>query len=569
MSANPRSDGTQLSRTATTAERQSLDNFDAFTAANDERTSTATTAVATGRSSDSAAVLGDGSGEGEGGGREGSMNSGLSVSGTHDRAADANLVQTGPEGGEDSPGETLITVGAGSDSRSDLNMLVPADEPTETTEAETDSGTVETRSGVVIEIGGDTGGGGDLRTGGASGDTDSPLETASGIRLDFDDSENSGANRSPGTSNDRGEDRSGADAPPAQSLDVFDAVTAIPSPVQPIDGPSNIPGRDSLLPDRAEGESGPGSLAPESTSSDAFADQFGLDLKQDGSPKGFSGDQRLEIPEIPTAGGLPERESLGPVDVGIDFANLGGSSSLDGRTNDAFDGASQGAPATGPADPTDMISTGNGQKGSPYTTNADSDMSAAEAEVDAAIKGMQEGTKSNPYISIQLGLEGSLVDVPADDAGAPASDPPAADTKSNAERNKEQWNHVGEDVPQGGHADGDSLVDKAGEQTWLESLKSLWEDQAEGDLIGPSEGGLGSQPTGAIGQSILIGLGGQRGGDVDPQDDTEPATSGEMINDPYESVIDPGPDGFAANPDIDSSVLGGPLDAVAPYLADE
>lgn len=70
-----------------------------------------------------------------------------------------------------------------------------------------------------------------------------------------------------------------------------------------------------------------------------------------------------------------------------------------------------------------MISSGKGSVGSPYTTNADSDMSEAESAVDAAIRGMLEGTKPNPYITIQEEIVGSVVDVPAADATTDAEAP--------------------------------------------------------------------------------------------------------------------------------------------------
>ena len=308
-------------------------------------------------------------------------------------------------------------------------------------------------------------------------------------------------------------------------------------------------------------------------------DQFGLNLQQGGGSSGFYGDRSLELPEVPRSGDLASLRQ-NDIDVGIDFANLGGASSLDGRTHDAFDGVQSGNSAVSPADPGAM--TGDG-KSSPFTTTAPSwsdfgKTAKAERAVDDAIAGMQAGTVHNPYVTIQEENVGSVVDVPAEDAAAAPDDvgegaEPAAEAPlPPVQQTKQQWKFVGENVPAGGHTDG-GLPATTGTTTIIDAWTNLFKDDLPPDHPDYAGGGGASSPGSktddSITQSLLINLGGQRGGDVDPRGDGDVETSGEQLFDPKDSVIDPGPDSFASTFEADRSMLGGPMDHVQPELMDE
>ncbi len=556
MAANSRQNIPSAARTETTADRATLDTFTAVAAGRAEKE----THEDANAGSEAPAVVSDGSdtpGSVPGDQQDEATNSGgsgLTLGSTHDPGSAANLIQADSSGGEIGSSTPPITVGAGSDSRSDANMLVPAEEPAEHADA-------------------DTAAPGDVAPDDASVRAENGADSGSGSLDVF----------APVASSNLPSEFRNAPAAAIQDGTGGTPIAAVASgpPVEqaPVDGPSLIPGTASLIGgDAMRGDGGQGSLAPDVTPGRLTGDQFGLDLGQ--GALGTTRDSAFDLSQLGLQSRGDDLDSYS-AHLGTDAGQridsdfhpdaLGQQGGVDGRLEPGMGGLDGlgSSTATGPADPSDMIRSGTGGKGSLLTTNADSRMSAAEAEVDELIAGMQAGTRHNPYVLIQEEIVGSVVDVPAADAEPQAVEQTEGDTKSNAEIKKEQWNHVGEDVPSGGHSDG-GLLSTTGETTWLESWKALFKDQAEGELISPSEGGLGSLPAASIVRSLQIGLGGQRGGDVDPFDDPQASPSGgDQIFDPYDSVIDPGPDGFATNPDIDSSILGGPLDAVAPRLADE
>jgi hypothetical protein len=361
-----------------------------------------------------------------------------------------------------------------------------------------------------------------------------------------------------------------------ESLDVFNAeLLAVPS-AGTVAAPGGVPGAELLPPDRAAGESLPGTLQQELSPGDPRTDQFGLNLQQGAAQTGFYGDRTLALPDAPAAADM-SKDSINRIDVGIDFSNLGSGGSIDGRTPDAFDGMGQGNAATGPADPGGMVSDGGGSK---FTTSAPAwyefnKTSKAESAVDAQIAGMAEGTKHNPYVAIQEGIVGSVVDVPVADTAeaAEATAPAAEEPLPPVQQTKQQWKFVGEDVPAGGHTDG-GLPATTGTTTILEAWTNLFKDDLPPDHPDYAGGGGGASPPGSktgdsITQSLLINLGGQRGGDVDPRGDGDVETGGAQLFDPKDSVVDPGPDSFASTFEADRSMLGGPMDHVQPELADE
>jgi hypothetical protein len=256
-----------------------------------------------------------------------------------------------------------------------------------------------------------------------------------------------------------------------EAMDVFHVTEAQVPGSGAVPGPDRIPGIDSLAPDRAAGESLPGTMQPGLQPGSHTDDQFGMDLKQGGGSTGFFGDRSLELPDAPASDDL-SKDSINRIDVGIDFSNLGAGGPIDGRTPDAFDGVGRGTGATGPADPGGMASDGGG---SPFTTSApgwweSSKTKDAEAKVDEVIAGIKDGTKYNPYVGIQEGIVGSVVDVPAADTAdvADAADPAGEAPLPPVQQNKQQWKFVGDDVPAGGHTDG-GLPARVGTTSTLEA----------------------------------------------------------------------------------------------------
>jgi hypothetical protein len=501
--------------------------------------------------------------------REDSVTPGISFGGSDSRTSNDMLAGSDEPAPEPSDRDDqsqnpnpAITVGGSDSSPSDFNMLTGAEESPRdevSTGGDRDRGTGEGQTGR-----------GDASerppSGRGSVDTFEALEIGT-VPAQFQNPPASIRSGTPTGATTAGADTGVAGAVP---------ITAVsgPPPVEetPVDGPSLIPGRSSILGDRMAGESAPGTLAPEVVPGSALDDQIGVDLPTGGSGAGSNpfGGGRLDLP------GAPVAEELGGghvLDAGIDFNNLTGTGTLDGRGVDAFDGVGLDTGASGPADTGGMTSDG-GSKGSPFTTSGPglfSSTKAAEKAVDDAIAGMKAGTKPNPYITIQEVQLGSVIDVPvADTAEAPAA---TESSKSHAEQKNEQWKFIGDDVPPDGHADG-GLPGQVGKTTVLESFIALFNDDLPPDHPDYAGGGEERSPGSAlddsIRQSILIGLGGQRGGDVDPYDDPAGTTTGGAVQiDAYDSVVDPGPDGFMSTVDVDRSMLGGPMDAVAPELSEE
>lgn len=322
------------------------------------------------------------------------------------------------------------------------------------------------------------------------------------------------------------------------------------------DSPSLVPDGAAQRDNRLAGETAPRSLAPEVSPGSALDDPFGAGLETGGATnKGPVGTSQLELPDSPAAAELG-RLTDQPIDVGLDFNNLAGGGSLDGRGLDVFDGVARNGGAIGPADPGGVTSDG----AAGLTTEsqpagvlewigsfvgAATDAEEAESKVDKHISGEVNGL-TTPGVADKDGVQ-SDVKAPTGEA-------------ANALRGVA-------DVIQGKkHLDG-SLTERE------KQMQQIGEDGLPPDhpdyVAPPGAVPPGSAPAEGIQQSILQGLGGQRGGDVDPYDDPDGSTSGEVLFDPKNSVIDPGPDGFQSVFEADRSMIEGPMDAVAPELDGE
>jgi hypothetical protein len=324
------------------------------------------------------------------------------------------------------------------------------------------------------------------------------------------------------------------------------------------DSPSLIPDGAAQRDNRLAGEVAPRSLAPEVSPGSALDDPFGASPETGGATnKGPVGTSQLELPDAPAAAELG-RLTDQPIDVGLDFNNLAGGGSLDGRGLDVFDGVARDGGATGPADPGGV--TSDGAAGLTTETQpasvvdwivsvvATTAAEEAEAKVDKHIAGKVQGltTPGVSYsdsegVSAKVSTpEGRLVDA------------------------------IGSEIPK--FFQGQKNID--GSLTEREKqMQQVGDDGLPPDhpdyVAPPGAVPPGSAPAEGIQQSILQGLGGQRGGDVDPYDDPNGSTSGEVLFDPKNSVIDPGPDGFQSVFEADRSMIEGPMDAVEPELDGE
>ncbi len=449
-----------------------------------------------------------------------------------------------------------ITLGGSDSSPSDFNMVTSAED---LTGGDRDVGTGEEQTG--------RGDASEPRPSGrGSLDTLEALEIGT-VPTEFQNPPTSISRGTPTGATPAGADTGVAGAVP---------ITAVsgPPPVEeaPVDGPSLIPGRSSIPGDRMAGESAPGTLAPEVVAGSALDDPFGVDLPTGGSGAGSNpfGGGRLDLPGAPVAEDLGRGHVL---DVGIDFNNLTGTGTLDGRGVDAFDGVGFGTGATGPADPGGVASEG----GSVLSSLTSGPTEGTFLEWVGSLVGIK--TSEEKSYDKASGVADAMN--PAKDAEAtePAETTPTVTDKFkiNLQSPKDQWNYIGENVPKDGHGDGGPYKGYWGARPSLMEGPSVPGSQDglppdHPDYVAPP-GSVppGSAVTGAIQQSVLQGLGGQRGGDVDPYDDPAGTTTGGAVQiDAYDSVVNPGPDGFMnSNVPVDESLLGGPLDAVAPYLDDE
>jgi len=356
---------------------------------------------------------------------------------------------------------------------------------------------------------------------------------------------------------------------------VADAVAVNTAPVAPetvgVDGPSLVPDASTIPGGRLQGNPSQDSLAPDVTPADPLADAFGGRYEPGPADKGVVGTSQLDLPTGPEVIDLGANRGH-EIESGINLDQRVGT--LDGRGLDVFDGVSQSGSIT-PADPGAMTGDGanslttgatNGTFGDWLTsivggqTEVDKKEAAADAVIDILDSSTGDGGESaapaDPAVRGITTPGVNYTDGEGVASNVTAPEGALADLLSGVGKLVTHQNNI------------DGSVSEHQKQMDQVTHDGLPPDHP--DYVGPpSAVPPGSAPAEGIQQSILLGLGGQRGGDIDPQDDTEPATSGEMIYDPYNSVVDPGPDGFTTTVDVDRSLLGGPMDAVAPELADE
>jgi hypothetical protein len=262
------------------------------------------------------------------------------------------------------------------------------------------------------------------------------------------------------------------------------------------------------------------------------------------------------------------------IDPGYDLDALDGQSGLDGRIGSGTGGLDGlgSSDASGPAD------------GSRYVSDGGYPMMEAIRTFDkaAAVAGVPLLAANPLYGAALTGWSAGRVIGEAlpssytnpDDAGAfgPPETAPASGSTADQSYTPDESSSLLDDTYHGPSASAlakEQLVQRTagdGQTIGVVGVKPSTEDQEEG-TIAPREGGLGAQPTVGIVQSLQQGLGGQRGGDVDPYDDpTGGATGGELPFDPQDTVVDPGPDGMLSLPHVDRSALPDAADLAAPYF---
>ena len=300
---------------------------------------------------------------------------------------------------------------------------------------------------------------------------------------------------------------------------------------------------------------GPATLAPE-VDGRAGTDPFGVGARVGDATAG--GDDRWDLTDGRGDLGGPGDVDLAAsadlhLDPGYSLDDLVGAGSVDGRTHDAFDGVGSGD-ATGPADPAGMTSDGF---------------------VDSVLSWFGGGATTTQETG-------------GDDAGTPATPPPAPTdgstdtstltTPGTAYSDSEGVQTKGTapvDSPLKGIADffmGKKNIDGSVSEREKQMQKALEEDDLPPDHPDYGGGGEprppGSETTDAIDTSLDLGLGGQRGGDVDPdrQGSGDPYDAEAAITDYEDVLVDPGEDGFSTGTTVDESYLPDADDLASPHM---
>lgn len=383
--------------------------------------------------------------------------------------------------------------------------------------------------------------------------------------------------------------RTTSSAPPLGGT-TSSSIRSQPAPVAP--DASSVP-LDRALPerevldrlDRAPGEVVVESVGADIGPSDPRSDEFGLDLRQSSTGSGDGrnpsladlGDPRAQVADLDAMTRLE-------IDPGYDLDTLAGQAGLDGRIETGTGGLDGlgSSTASGPADGSDYVSDGTG--GTPGAKNAGTEYGTSKTGIWDSIRGIFGGAEEKATQAAADAAAGNNPLLRSDQTTASSGS-----TVGGAGYRTDATFSTEEGIRPGGAARGtDSSflqginevflgkkqlgADENGKMTWKESerekqMKLIGEDHAEPTYEGPMS--PGSAPTEAIVRSLELGLGGQRGGEVDPFDDPQgDAGGGEVPFDPEDAVVDPGPDGFAALPPVDSSSLPDADDLASPYVDD-
>lgn len=390
--------------------------------------------------------------------------------------------------------------------------------------------------------------------------------------------------------------------PPTRSAEptVDPAHLAEPTAI-PVSGPGHLP--DAPPGAMAQGDLAPGTLQPEITPGNDLTDR--IDVGGGAAPRAGG----LDLPDV--GGDIADLDDMTDlhIDPGYDLENLAGQGSVDGRTHDAYDGVGgggesrnslegaagdgygpmqtvhavdsilnfgsgiggiAGAAGTGVSGSAAVGSLGLGTVGGAAfgafasgwsmgreigesetaydvvagtvtaVTNANDQGAFGEGQTAPATPAEQTNTPDDD--SALLGGNDHGTSQPADSTPAPAAD---TDGQSVEGEDASTETSVGQPATSGG----------------------VTEDQVEGGYSGPRS--PGSAPTDAINQSLLQGLGGDRGGDVDPgREPGESYDAGAVVYDLEDAVVDPGDDFVAGGTRIDSSILDDPIDTASPYFGE-